>query len=45
MVEEMIALEAEGLVTVIRPGEDVPHGKVRATLNTARDPIFECPAR
>jgi len=41
VVEELIALESEGMVAVLSPGEAVPEGQVRAVLNTARDPIIE----
>lgn len=41
VVEEIIAMEAEGMVEVeLDPSVPLPPGKVRLILNTARDPIL-----
>lgn len=40
VVEEILAMEAEGLVEVVDVTAPIPSGKVLATLNTARDPML-----
>ncbi len=40
VLEEVIALEAEGLVTLCGATDDPGPGKVRMNLNTAREPML-----
>jgi hypothetical protein len=41
IMEEVIRMETEGLVTTMDYDEPTPEGMVRATINTGRDKVLE----